>query len=64
MVEVRSLLLKRSLSVNGEQHVKSEPASAAVFKERGRIRLVVSGAFELDYFGEHASSQSPLARLG
>ena len=53
VVEVKSLLLKRSLSVNGQYHVKSEPASAAVFKERGRIRLVVSGAFELDYYGRY-----------
>jgi len=60
VVEVKSLSLKRILSIGGINYSSSEPASAAVFKERGRIRLVVSGAFDVDYYGSFSTSILPL----
>jgi len=63
VVEVKSLSLKRILSIGGINHSSSEPASAAVFKERGRIRLVVSGAFDVDYYGSFSISSSPIPSI-
>jgi hypothetical protein len=51
--EARSLLLRRTLTLSASKKVKEEASSAAAFREKSRIRLLVSASVELDLYGAH-----------